>query len=102
MSTRRSRTKRTTTEVVQRLSQLDHLVVIRESARYDYMLMLGMIQQTLAKVSHLPGAIELMAAGMDIFDNPSKWGATVRRTGDSTMAMIEREGVLYLYSMGRR
>ena len=80
--------------------QLDHLVVMRESARYDHFLMEGMIQQTLAKVSDLPEAQELMAAGMEVFTDPRKWGATIKRVGSSQLAMVERDGVLYLYSMG--
>jgi DNA invertase Pin-like site-specific DNA recombinase len=73
---------------------------MRESDRYDQILMEGMIQQTLAKVSHLPGAKELMVAGTEVFSNPRKWGASVRRVGRSQLSMVERDGVLYLYSMG--
>lgn len=80
--------------------RLDHLVVMRESARYDRILMLGMIQQTLQKVTHLPGALDLYSAGMDVFDHPERYGATTRKVGRSRMVMIERDGVLYLYSMG--
>lgn len=80
--------------------RLDHLVVMRESDRYDQILMEGMIQQTLAKVSHLPGARELMGAGVEVFNNPHKWGATTRKVGKSLMSLVERDGVLYLYSMG--
>lgn len=80
--------------------RLDHLVVMRESDRYDHILMEGMIQQTLAKVIALPGAEELARAGVEVFFNPRKWGAATRRVGRSQMAMIERDGVLYLYSMG--
>jgi len=80
--------------------QLNHLVVMRESDRYDHLLMEGMIQQTLAKVTHLPGAAELAEAGMEAFHHPERWGGTSRRVGESRMVMIERDGVLYLYSMG--
>lgn len=100
MSRRTRRTARNTVEVREAKSQLDHLVIMRESARYDEVLMEGMIQQTLAKVSHLAGADELASAGMDVFRNPERWGATVRRSGSSRMAMVERDGVLYVYSMG--
>jgi hypothetical protein len=101
MSSRR-RTRRSVPETTQQDEgdRLDHLVVMRESALYDEVLMEGMIQQTLAKVSSLPGAVELMAAGTDVFRHPKKWGAHVKRAGNSQMAMVEREGVLYLYSMG--
>lgn len=100
MSGRRRRTQRTNAESTAGASRLDHLVVMRESARYDHMLMEGMIAQTLAKVAHLPGAAELREAGIDVVKNPDRWGATTRRVGGSHMVMVERDGVLYLYSMG--
>lgn len=80
--------------------RLDHLVLIRESDNYGRLLMEGMIQQTLAKVQHLPGATELKKAGVRVFTEPERWGATLRRSGSSQMATVEVEGVLYLYSMG--
>lgn len=100
MSSRNRRKKTTRGRASTPEHQLDHLVVMRESGRYDHVLMLGMIQQTLAKVSHLPGATELARAGMDAFHHPERWGGTSRRVGESRMVMIERDGVLYLYSMG--
>lgn len=50
MSTRRSQTKLTTTEVKQRPPRLDHLIVIRESDPIDYTLFLEMIQLTFSNV----------------------------------------------------
>ena len=97
---RRARRTSTPTREANPDPQLDHLVVMRESARYDHFLMEGMIQQTLAKLSNLPGAQELMAAGMEVFTDPRTWGATIKRVGSSQLAMVERDGVLYLYSMG--
>ena len=79
---------------------IDHLVVTRESAEYDGLLMLGMIQQTLTKVRHLPGAVELLEAGMAVFDDPKRWGALIKRVARSRMALVERDGVLYIYSQG--
>ena len=73
---------------------------MRESAEYDGLLMLGMIQQTLTKVRHLPGAIELLSAGMEVFDSPDRWGAVTKRVARSRMALVERDGVLYVYSQG--
>lgn len=81
-------------------SGLDHLVVMRESDEYDGLLMLGMIQQTLTKVRHLPGAVELLSAGMEVFESPERWGAVTKRVARSRMAMVERGGVLYVYSQG--
>lgn len=100
MSTRRRKKPVQSADRAKQPSQLDHLVVMRESARYDHILMEGMIHQTLAKVADLPGAKELTAAGTDVLENPERWGATSLRTGDSRMALVERDGVLYLYSMG--
>ena len=73
---------------------------MRESDEYDGMMMLGMIQQTLTKVRHLPGATELLAAGMEVFENPDRWGAITKRIARSRMALVERDGVLYVYSQG--
>jgi hypothetical protein len=81
-------------------AKLDHLVVIRESAQYDRLLMEGMIHQSLEKVVHLPGAAELQMAGLDVLDNPGAYGAVTRRAGKSRITMVERDGVMYLYSMG--
>lgn len=100
MSTRKRRRGKSTDRTKGPDHRLDHLVVMRESARYDHVLMEGMIQQTLAKVMHLPGAAELSQAGMDVFERPEHWGGISRRVGESRMVMIERDGVLYLYSMG--
>ncbi len=80
--------------------RIDHLVVMRESAMYDRVLMDGMIRQTLAKVSHLPGANELAEIGVEIFDDPDRYGGIARRSGDSRMVSVERDGVLFHYSMG--
>jgi hypothetical protein len=80
--------------------RIDGLVVMRESAMYDELLMEGMISQTLAKARHLPGAAELEAAGMDVMRHPEKYGGIVRRVGKSKMVTVERDGIIYLYSMG--
>ena len=96
----RRRRRRTDQPAGTEAPQLDHLVVMRESARYDHVLMVGMIAQTLAKVSHLPGAAELARAGIDVVKHPERWGASVRRAGGSQMVMVERDGALYLYAMG--
>lgn len=77
-----------------------YLVVMRESSAHDRILMLGMIQQTLEKFVHLPGAKMLLDAGMDVYDHPSRYGGTIKRVGKSRMVLIEVEDVLYLYSMG--
>ncbi len=73
---------------------------MRESDEYNGLLMLGMIQQTLTKVRHLPGATELLSAGMEVFDSPERWGAVTKRVARSRMALVERDGVLYVYSQG--
>lgn len=80
--------------------QIDHLVVIRESDEYGMLLMEGMIQQTLAKVRGLPGSDELRVAGTDVMKNPSAYKGVEHRSGSSRQVAVERDGVLYLYSMG--
>ena len=95
--TRRRRTKQTFERAE---SRLDHLVFVRESAAYDTLLMEGMIQQTLAKVAALPGASELQAAGMEVFEHPGRFGASQRRVGSSRIVTVERDGVLYVFAMG--
>lgn len=77
-----------------------HLVTMRESDRWDASLMEGMIQQTLLKVSHLPGAHHLQAAGMDVFRNPRKHGGKASTNGSSRQVLVQIEDVLYFYSMG--
>ena len=79
---------------------IEHLVVMRESDGYDRALMAGMIQQTLEKVRHLPGAERLLEAGMDVYDHPKRYGARLTRRGKSRIAWVEVDGVLYMYSMG--
>lgn len=95
--TRRRRTRQT---VERTESRLDHLVFVRESDAYDNLLMEGMIHQTLAKVSDLPGASELQGAGMGVFEHPGRFGATQRRVGSSRLVTVEHDGVLYLFAMG--
>ena len=84
----------------ERPSLLDHLVLMRESGPYAETLMQGMIQQTLTSVQHLPGAKELLAAGMGVFQAHNHLGAITKRVGSSRIAMVERDGVLYVYSLG--
>lgn len=79
---------------------LEHLVVVRESSVHDRLLMEGMIHQTMAKVQRLPGAGEVDRAGLDIFDHPDRYGATVERHGKSVFGFLQRDTVLYLLSMG--
>ena len=99
MSNRRRRSNAAPKQV-ENPSLLDHLVLMRESGPYAALLMQGMIQQTLTKVQHLPGAQELLAASMDVFTDPYRWGAVTKKVGSSRMAMVERDGVLYVYSLG--
>jgi DNA invertase Pin-like site-specific DNA recombinase len=79
--------------------RVDHLIVVRESDQHDRLLMAGMIAQTLHKASGLPGVDEMVEAGMDVFDNPKRYGAEKTRLGKSTMCVLERDGVVFFYSM---
>lgn len=40
------------------------LVVVRESPQYDYLLIHGVIGQSLGRLGHLPGTREVLAAGI--------------------------------------
>lgn len=100
MTSRRRGSRRSANAASAPEARLDGLVVMRESSRYDRVLMEGMVHQTLAKVPDLPGAAELQAAGMDVFAHPERYGATLRLSGSSRIVMVERDGILYLYSMG--
>lgn len=97
---RKNKTARPATPPEEAQPRIHHLVVMRESATYDRVLMDGMIRQTLAKVRHLPGADELADIGVEIFDDPDRYGGIARRSGDSRMVSVERDGVLFHYSMG--
>jgi hypothetical protein len=78
---------------------VNHLVLARESG-LDEILMGGMLQQTLRKAFHLAGAAELLAAGMDVFHNPIRYGAILKRVGKSRIVLVQREDVIYMFSMG--
>jgi len=99
MSNRR-RTRNAAPRPVEKPSLIEHLVIIRESGPYAELLMLGMIQQTLTKVQHLPGSQELLSAGLEVFNERNTLGAITKRVGTSRMAMVERDGVLFVYSLG--
>lgn len=80
--------------------RLDHLVVVRESA-YDIYLMEGLLGQTIAKVGDIPGAAEIGSIGAErLYKEPDKYGAIEHRQGTSRILTIERDGALYLLSMG--
>lgn len=77
-----------------------HLIVVRESAMYDEMLMEGMIEQTLARAASVPGTEEIRLAGLDPIKNPSRYSGQVIRRGKTKAVLFERDGTHFLYSEG--
>lgn len=77
-----------------------HLIVVRESAEYDRLLMEGMIEQTLEKARSVPGATELKEIGIDLIDHPDRYGARMVRSGRTRAVICTRGDVVFLYSMG--
>lgn len=80
--------------------RLDHLVVVRESPQYDYLLMEGMIGQTVGRLTHLPGAEEVLAAGIAPVQGTGPFRTFQYRRHGTSAVMFEHHGVLYLYSLG--
>lgn len=80
--------------------RIDHLVVVRESPQYDYLLMEGMIGQTVGRLTHLPGAEEVLAAGIEPVHGKARFRTFQYRKHGTSAVMFEHHGVLYLYSLG--
>lgn len=79
----------------------DHLVVMRESSAYNYVLMEGMIEQTLSKCSgKVPGADDLREIGIQALIDPEKYGGYEIRAGGTRAVVLERDGTIFLYSAG--
>jgi DNA invertase Pin-like site-specific DNA recombinase len=86
--------------VIEDDGRIDHLVVVRESPQYDYVLMEGMIGQTVGRLLHLPGADEVLAAGIGPVRGSGPFLTFEYRKHGTTAVMFEHAGVLYLYSLG--
>ena len=80
--------------------RIDHLVVVRESPQYDYLLMEGMIGQTVGRLTHLPGAEEVLAVGIEPVHGTGPFRTFQYRKHGTSAVMFEHCGVLYLYSLG--
>jgi hypothetical protein len=80
--------------------RLEHLVVVRESPQYDYLLMEGMIGQTVGRLCHLPGAKDVLAAGIEPVHGTGPFRTFQYRKHGTSAVMFEHQGVLYLYSLG--
>lgn len=79
----------------------EHLIVVRESAMYDFELLDGMLHQTLSHCTTLPGVEDVQAAGLQgIRSDPSPFTRTELRRGKTRGDLVEHEGVLYLVSAG--
>ena len=81
--------------------RIKHLVVVRESPQYGYLLLAGMIGQTIGRLLHLlPGADEVLAAGIGPVRGSGPFRTFEYRKHGTTAVMFEHKGVLYLYSLG--
>lgn len=80
--------------------RIDHMVVVRESPQYDYLLMHGLIGQTLGRLGHLPGTREVLAAGIEPVHGRGPFRTFQYRKHGTSAVMFEHKGVLYLYSQG--
>lgn len=80
--------------------RLDHLVVVRESPQYGYLLMEGMIGQTVGRLTHLPGAQDVLDAGIAPVHGTGPFRTFQYRKHGTSAVLFEHEGVLYLYSLG--
>lgn len=81
-------------------TNVEHLVVVRESTMYDYLLLEGMIDQTLRKANVVPGAEKMRVAGIDPLRNPKHYNLQRITRGRSKAVLIEEQGSLFLYSEG--
>ena len=80
--------------------RLDHCVVCRESPLHGFVLMEGLIGQTVGSLTHLPGAAEVLAAGLSPLRGQSPFQTFQYRKNKTNAVAFEHEGVLYLYSLG--
>lgn len=80
--------------------RVEHLVVVRESPQYDNILLEGMIGQTVGRLLHLPGADEVLAAGLSPVVGPSPFREFRIRKHRTNMVLFAHCGVLYMYSQG--
>lgn len=80
--------------------RLEHLVVVRESPLYGYILMIGMIGQTIGRLLHLPGAADVLAAGITPVHGTSPFRTFQYRKNRTNAVLFEHCGILYLYSLG--
>ncbi len=81
-------------------SRIEHLVVCRESDESGYVLMEGMIGQTLGRLGHLPGVDEVLAAGLAPLRKEGPFSVFSYRKGGTQAVLFEHQGVMYLYSLG--
>jgi DNA invertase Pin-like site-specific DNA recombinase len=80
--------------------RIDHLVVCRESSIHGHVLMEGMIGQTVGSLLHLPGAADVLEAGISPLVGGSPFTTFQYRKNRTSAVVFEHQGVLYLYSLG--
>jgi len=76
------------------------LVIVRESSNYDRLLMEGMIGQAVSQVLHLPGAADVLAAGIAPLDDNGPFDIYEERLEGTHIVTFEHLGVVYLYCTG--
>jgi hypothetical protein len=80
--------------------RVDVMVLARESDANQTIPMETMIQRGCSLDRSVPGCDEMHDAGLDPFDNPHKWGATVTRSRGNRSVLLMRAGTLFFYWMG--
>lgn len=80
--------------------RVDHMVICRESSTNGHVLMEGMVGQTVGSLLHLPGAPDVLDAGISPLLDRSPFTTFKYRKGKTNAVVFEHQGVLYLYSLG--
>ncbi len=76
------------------------LVIARESSYHSNVLMEGMIGQTVGSNLHLPGAQDVLDAGIAPLLGTGPFDTFQYRKHKTNAVVFEHQGVIYLYSMG--
>lgn len=74
--------------------------IVRESAK-DRDLLLGKLAQTLSHDAQSNRVVgEILALGLEPFDTPERFGATLRRTRSSRTVVLQRDDIVVMYHTG--
>ena len=80
--------------------KVDNLIVVRESDVSDRLLMLGMVQKTLAGCAGIAGVSKAQELELDPLLHPEKYGAYHRKTRAHRISLFNIDGTLFMYAMG--